>query len=305
MRPYHKSGPPKKSSQRILGDYLFIAPQFILYFSLTILPFIIAIPILFTDKANFLDTEPEYIGTENFTKIFTDEAVMKDFWPAFRRTVTFTGLNYLSVFIFGLTLALLMFEFGFNRAIFTVIYLPWMASSLAIGYIAVMLFSESAGTVNLILKEMGIFEKGINIKQGYGTTAILPFIVGWRSAGFNMAIFLSGLMSIPRETIEASIIDGANYWQRLTRIYFPQMVPSFVIVTIFCMIGSFGIFDELVAMGGLYQNEEAEFLSIIFFRYGFGADRLALGMTLALETFLPLVLIAVGLQYLQRKYQNV
>jgi hypothetical protein len=56
-------------------------------------------------------------------------------------------------------------------------------------------------------------------------------------------------------------------------------------------------------MGALYVNPEAKFLSIIFFTYGFQINRLSLGMTLALETFLPLVLVGVVLQHLQRRAQ--
>jgi ABC-type sugar transport system permease subunit len=126
-------------------------------------------------------------------------------------------------------------------------------------------------------------------------------MVGWRYAGYNMAIFLSGLLAIPKETIEASIVDGASYWQRLTRVYFPQMWPSFILATTMCLIGSFTVFDELVAMGALYVNPEAKLLSVLFFTYGFQVERLAMGMTLSMQTFLPLILIGIGLQWLQRK----
>jgi multiple sugar transport system permease protein len=110
-------------------------------------------------------------------------------------------------------------------------------------------------------------------------------------------------MTIPRETIEAAIVDGASYWQRLIWVYFPQMVSSFIIATIFCLIGSFGVFDELVALGGLYQNPEAKFLSILFFDYGFLRNRLAMGMTLAMQVGIPLVILGVLLQRLQRYLQ--
>ena len=81
------------------------------------------------------------------------------------------------------------------------------------------------------------------------------------------------------------------------------MIPSFIIATIFCLIGSFGVFDELIALGGLYQNPEAEFLSIIFFTYAFLRRRLAMGMTLALTVGIPLVIIGVLMQRLQRRLQ--
>ena len=79
------------------------------------------------------------------------------------------------------------------------------------------------------------------------------------------------------------------------------MVPSFTIATIFALLGSFKVFDELVALGGLYQNDSAEFLSILFFRWGFSQNKLALAMTLAVMTFVPLMIMAIGLQWHQRR----
>lgn len=293
----------KMERRRILGDYAFMAPQLLLYLAFTILPFFVAIPTLFTDKLHFFDTRWSYIGFDNFTRVFADEVIKNDFMPSLARTVRFTILNYAMVYVFGLTLALLMYEIGFKGGFFTVVYLPWMVSGLAVGYLVVMLFSRSTGTANHILLELGWIQKPIDVKLPTGTTVILPIVVGWRAAGFNLAIFLSGLMGIPQETIEAAIVDGATYWQRLFRVYFPQMIPSFIIATIFCLIGSFGVFDELVALGGLYQNPEAEFLSILFFVYAFARRRLALGMTLSLEVGIPLVILGVMMQRLQRRLQ--
>jgi len=290
--------------RRILGDYVFLSPQLILYLVFTIIPFFVAMPILFTDRLTFFDNTVDYVGPANFEEIFIEASTTaKDFWPALDRTVRFTILNYVMVYVFGLTLALLMYQVGFRGGFFTIIYLPMMLSGLATGFVATMLFSRSTGTVNLLLLELGWIQNPIDLKLPTGTTVLLPILVGWRYAGFNLAIFLSGLMNIPTETIEASIMDGTSYWQRLIYIYFPQMVPSFIIATIFCLIGSFGIFDELIAMGAMYGNQQAVFLSILFFRYGFSQERLALGMTLAMEEGIPLVILGVLLQRLQKRLQ--
>jgi ABC-type sugar transport system permease subunit len=303
-----KSGEKKKKMskmerQKMHRDWLFILPQLSLFVLLTIVPFLVAIPYLFTDMSQFNDPQINQIGLKNFTAIFDDPSVQRDYFPALQRTVIFVILNYTTVFIFGLSLALLMYEVGFNGGFFTVVYLPLMISGLAVGYLAVMLFSRESGTVNLLLMELGLIEKGIDIYSPGGTAFILPAMVGWRYAGFNMAIFLAGLLSIPKETIEASIVDGASYWQRLWRVYFPQMWPSFILATTMALIGAFAVFDELVAMGALYVNPEAKLLSILFFTYGFQVERLALGMTLAVETFLPLVILGIALQRLQRRVQ--
>jgi multiple sugar transport system permease protein len=293
----------KLERARALQDWAFISPQLVIFVLLTIVPFFVAIPILFTDMAQFNDPQINAVGLRNFTALFTDSGVQADYLPALRRTIIFVIFNYTTVYIFGLSLALLMYEVGFRGGFFTIVYLPLMVSGLAVGYMAVMLFAKETGTANLLFLKAGLIKTPVNIYSAGGTAFILPLLVGWRYAGYNMAIFLSGLLSIPMETIEASVVDGASYWQRLMRVYFPQMWPSFILATTMCLIGSFAVFDELVAMGALYVNPEAKLLSILFFTYGFQIDRLAMGMTLALETFLPLVLLGVVLQRLQRRVQ--
>lgn len=290
-----------RDRQRILWSYVFLAPQLILYLLLTIVPMIVAVQVLFTDRLTFTDVDWEYVGLNNFAELVNDSVLQETYVAALGRTLQFTALNYIIVFILGLTLALLMYEIGFRGGFFTIIYLPYMLSGLALGFMAVMLFSESTGTVNLILDRLNLLGDPINIKEEAGTTIILPILVGWRMAGFYMAIFLSGLLALPQETIEAAIVDGATYPQRLWHVYFPQMIPSFIIATIFALFNSFNVFDELVALGGLFQNEAAEFLSIIIFNYGFARNRLALGMTLAVITFIPLTIAAFFLQRLQRR----
>lgn len=290
-----------RERRRILTDWVFITPQLVLFVGLTIIPFLIAIPILFTDMSSFNDPQVNWVGFRNFTVLFTDPSVQRDYLPALQRTLVFVFLNYMTVYLFGLSLALLMYEIGFRGGFFTIVYLPLMISGLATGYTAVMLFSRTTGTANLLMLELGLLKKPIDIYSAGGTMFILPLLVGWRYAGYNMAIFLSGLLGIPRETIEASIVDGASYWQRLRQVYFPQMIPSFIIATTMALIGSFAVFDELVAMGALYYNPEAKLLSVLFFMYGFQVERLAQGMVLALETFLPLVVLGVVLQRLQRR----
>ena len=293
----------RREARRILRDWVFILPQLVLFVGLTILPFIVGLPIMFTDRLSFTDTDVEYVGFDNFARVFTEPGIRDEFFPALARSVRFTLLNYAMVFIFGLTLALLMYEVGFKGGFFTVIYLPMMLSGLAVGFMATMLFSRSTGTLNLLLLDLGLIQKPFDIKAASGITYILPLLTGWRYAGFNMAIFLSGLLAIPTETIEAAIVDGASYWQRLVRIYFPQMIGSFLIVTTFCLLGSFNIFDELVALGAMYGNQEARFLSIVFFDYGFKLGRLSVGLTMAMELGIPLFIVGLLLQRYSRRFQ--
>ena len=303
---------PKKllttERKRTLWEVVFVAPQLILYVGLTIVPLIISIPIVLTNRANFTDLTVDAVGLSNFVNIF--QFPLSDiFFSALARTVLLTFLNYVTVFAFGLTLALLLFEGKFGGLFFTIIYLPYMLSGFGVGILLIMLFSRDQGSLNLLFMEMGVLKTPFDIKDPSITAVALPLVLGWRYAGFNMALFLSGLLSIPIETIEASRVDGASYLQRLRYVYLPQIVPSIIIATIFCLIGSFGVFDEAVGLGAFYGNPAAEFFAISVFKMGFGTaigqqiGTLAEGMTMALVVFVPLTLMAAYLVRLQKRLQ--
>jgi ABC-type sugar transport system permease subunit len=287
--------------RRHLQNWVLLSPQLFLFLLLTVVPLFIALPMLFTDIGNFRDTTVNYIGLDNFTRLFRDPGLADEYSSAVMRTARFAVFNIIMVYVFGLTLALLMYEVGFKGGFFTLIYMPMMISGFALGFIALMLFGKSTGVVNQALQELGLLQAPIDIKSARGTALILPILVGWQYAGWNMAIFLSGLLAIPKETIEAAVVDGASYLQRLLRVYFPQMIPTIVIVLTFALMGSFRLFDQLAALGAFAGNEEAQFLSVFLVRYGFAANRLALALVISIETFLPLMLIAVFLQYVQRR----
>ena len=119
-----------RQTRELLVDLLYIMPQYALYLGLQILPFLIALPIIFTDQVDFLDVDVDYVGLANVTAPLSDR-----FFPALSRTVIFTITNYVMVFVYGFLLALAMFELisRFKRGFFTIIYMPWMVSGVGIG----------------------------------------------------------------------------------------------------------------------------------------------------------------------------
>ena len=131
MKQQLKASYRERQRRETAWDIAFLAPQFIIYFALTILPFIIAIPILMTDQIGFIDTDIDFIGLQNFANIFKSPMVDM-FLPAVKKTAIFMLINYSTVFIFGMTLALLMYEImtmlGINYIIIPI--LGWMGLKL-------------------------------------------------------------------------------------------------------------------------------------------------------------------------------
>jgi ABC-type sugar transport system permease subunit len=302
----------KNSFRELVTSLAYVVPQYSLYLALQIIPFLLAIPMIFTNQADFLDQNIQFVGFENITSLFTPP-LSDRFFPAVQRTIIFAVVNYCTVYVFGFLLALAMYELisRWKNTFFTIIYLPWMMSGIGIGFMMSMLFSRDTGTVNLLLEVLGFGQNIFDVRSDITMRVLLPMIYGWKSAGFNMALFLGGMLAIPYETIESAKLDGANYLQRVMHVYLPQIIPSIITATIFSAINSFGIFDELVGLQALWGNNNAEFLAVFIYQMGFGSGpsgglpigTLAQAITVSLLVFFPLMVGAFYLVKLQKKLQ--
>jgi ABC-type sugar transport system permease subunit len=293
------------------ASLLFAAPQFLLYFTFTLLPFLLSLPLAFMDYVNFSDRTPEFAGLGNFVAIFTNPALTALIWPTVLRTFVFMLANYGTVLLFGLGLALMMYELStrIQKMFFVIVYLPYIISGLGVGMFIELLLARDTGSLNLLLQLVHVIRSPINLKTSGATLLALVVFVGWRYAGYNMAIFLSGLLTISVETIEAARIDGARYHQRLWRIYLPQMAPSIAIATISCLVGSFGIFEEPVGFGALYGNQQARLFAVTLFRMGAGGSmdmtgKLSEGVASTIVVAIPLLVLAFLIFRWQRRRQQ-
>ena len=93
----------------------------------------------------------------------------------------------------------------------------------------------------------------------------------WRNMGTLMIIFLAGLQTIPEDVKEAAAIDGANAWQRFTRITLPLLRPTLLLGAVLLSVGYLQFFEEPFVMtkGGPLDST----LSISYFtfnQFGFG-----------------------------------
>ncbi|MEM2718728.1 MAG: sugar ABC transporter permease [Candidatus Bathyarchaeia archaeon] len=131
-----------------------------------------------------------------------------------------------------------------------IIFLPWVVSWASLGLMWTWLLRSSL--VDYLLGPFSNylpFRLGVSpLSQTSAAIWILSSIVVWRNLGYNTVLFLVGLKAIPKEIIEASMIDGASSWIRFRRITLPLMKPMIVFVTITTIIGTFQIYDPIRVM---------------------------------------------------------
>ncbi|MCX2947432.1 carbohydrate ABC transporter permease [Lentzea sp. NEAU-D7] len=84
-----------------------------------------------------------------------------------------------------------------------------------------------------------------------GINTVLPSIVNialWSNLGYNMVIFYAALQAVPREVLEASVVDGAGPVKQALRIKAPLVRGAIVTVGIFTLIWALQLFTEPVLL---------------------------------------------------------
>ena len=236
-----------------------------------------------------------YVGFENYEKLLEDRI----FWKALRNTFVYTAVVVPFSFGLGLFVAIMIQSgvtmVGFYRAAY---FLPVTASILAMAIVWEFMLMPNIGLINLILDSVGAPMQNF-LTQKETALLSLAAIGIWQLTGFNMVLFLAGLVAIPRHLYEAAAIDGADSaWERLRLITWPMLGPVSLFVVVISAIRSFQVFDtvEVLTAGG--PNKESEVLLHLMYLEGFAWFRTgyAAAITVVFLLFVLLMTLAqIGL----------
>ena len=125
-----------------------------------------------------------------------------------------------------------------------------------------------------------------------GESLITPAVIGsflWIWTGFSMMVIAAGLASIPRETLEAARVDGANEWQVFRRVTVPLLWPVILVVVVTLMINVLKIFDLVLIVPPGNVQDDANVIALELWKVGFGANDVGLASALGVLLFLLVV----------------
>lgn len=243
---------PRKTRSPLRRDGLaalgFLAPSGAGFLLFVLTPTLAVFYLSFFDW-NLL-SDGTFVGANNFIRLFSDSRL-----AAVYGSTTFMALAILAInIVIGLILAVLLetkmprFIRGFFRLSFL---FPFVISSSAVALIWRFLLNKDLGLVNYWLGLLGIPHI-----DWLGSSTFAPISVilvsSWKTLGFSILVYIAGLQSIPLELREASIVDGANAWQRFWRITLPLLSPTVFFLVVINTINAFQIFAEprVLTQGG-------------------------------------------------------
>jgi ABC-type sugar transport system permease subunit len=174
-------------------------------------------------------------GLTNYRLVFED--------PVFFQVVANNGKLLFSVPIMtllALFLAIVLFERVRGWMVYRgIVFMPYILAIPVVGTTFVYLLGLN-GILNTLLRGIGL---SVLAQDWIGSANwVIPSIAAviiYRELGFGVVLFLARLMSLDKEILEASEIDGANWWQKHAYITLPQMsgvIEFFVVVELITML---------------------------------------------------------------------
>jgi multiple sugar transport system permease protein len=264
-----------------------VAPALVFVLAFTVYPLSQLIWMSLHDWS--LISPPRFVGLGNYRRAFSDS----QFWVSFVFTLKYTAIITPVLIAGGYLLALLTARNSpLRRFTRTVVFVPVVIGLGVSSLLWYWLFSPDFGLVNRALADLGLISRPIlwlGVDADLSNLAISASVV-WKVIGFGMILFVGAIQAIPTEVVEASMVDGASYRQRVARVILPLTLRMVLLVTLVSVIGSLLAFDQFYIMtAGQPQNATA---TSVFYVYLNSFPYLKLGYGAALSMILAVTILA-------------
>lgn len=246
---------------------IFIAPALTLFVAVLIIPMFQMIYYSLCDYAAL--TPPQFIGFENYKKLFFKDATFR---IAFKNSIFFMIFSAITQQIAGLLLAVMLTNIPKGRNLFkNIYYLPCVLSSAALGLLWAFMFNPKIGINNLLAK-LGI-EGPLWLMDSSGFIVlpmwVIAFVSLWQYVGQTMMLYMAQITGISRDIYEAASIDGASKAKSFRYITLPLIKPMVVTSLSLNCIGSLKFFDLVYNMTQGGPNHRTEVLATELYAEGF------------------------------------
>lgn len=222
--------------------YVMIFPAYCIFTIFILVPIAV---VFYYSITNFnMYTTPELVGLKNYINLFTDE----DFLISIKNTLFYSVFTLFPQLALGLLVAVLLYRKSKLLPIFrTAFYIPNVMSMVCISMVWLWVFDPTYGVLNLVLKSFGASTKMWLQDPDMAMFCVILMSI-WKSCGYSMVIFLSGLTSIPDSLYEAASLDGGTALQKFWHITWPMLRPTTFFLLVTGIVNSFSVFEQVNIM---------------------------------------------------------
>lgn len=281
---------------------LFIAPGLIGFVIFILIPVIFSLTLSFMDW-NFMKglDAMEFIGIANYKKLFSDST----FLVSYKNNLVFTLVSIPVLIVLGMVFAAVMNKYIYgNNFVRVFIFIPYIASVVAVCSVWMVLMHPDYGPINQFLMSIGIKNPPRWLADFNWSLPSIMIVYVWQQVGYYAIVFMAGLKSISEDVYEAAGIDGAGPIRQFFSITVPLVAPTTFFLVTMGIIGSFKVFDHISVLTGGGPGTSSSVMAYYIYKKAFEDFDMGYANTLAWALFF-LIFIVTMVQYrAQKKFSN-
>jgi ABC-type sugar transport system permease subunit len=282
-----------------LTGLLLVLPALLIILGITLQPILTTFYLSFFNASLSKLAANVYIGLENYVKLLSDPV----FWVTIQRTLYFTIVSVGLELLLGLGIAQLIQSkppgWKFLRVS---LIIPWAVPTIVNGTMWRWIYNADYGAMNALLVQLGFISK-------YQPWLTRPFVAMnlviladiWHSMPFIALILQAALATLPPDLDEAAAVDGANAWQRFTKIRLPLLRSAILVALVIRTVEAFRVFDiiyVITAGGPAYGTVTISYLTYLE-TFSFGH----IGRGAALSFLISAFTLAMAIIYIRFLYR--
>ncbi len=278
--------------------YLFVLPATVLYLTFVIAPVIVTTILAFAYYDPMLGSQ--WVGFDNFIRFFTDQRSLQILWNTLRFALFAVTFNVSIGLVLALALNRAMpgWLLYFFRLAF---FLPVIIAAAFVSIVWTYFYGDDLGVINYYLRLIGLPGVRWLTDAGQAMTSIIIMDV-WKNTGFFMIIFIAALQGVPKNILEAAVMDGTPAWRQFFRITLPYISPVVFFCIVYASIGALQVFESIVILTQGGPGDATRSLSIQIVEEGFGSFQIGYAASISVVMTVIILIITAIQQILSRKW---
>ncbi|WUH88491.1 sugar ABC transporter permease [Amycolatopsis sp. NBC_00355] len=270
-----------KKAERKLGLWL-CAPAFVVMIAVTGYPILYSIWLSLQRYDLRFPAQQEFVGFDNYGAVLSNSY----WWTAFGTTMFLTFVSVAIEFVLGMALALVMHRTLVGRGLVrTVALIPYGIVTVVAAFSWYYAWTPKTGYLaNWLASD------GAPLTDQWPSLFIIIAAEVWKTTPFMALLLMAGLALVPDDLLKAAAMDGANGWQRFTKVMLPVMKPAILVALLFRTLDAFRIFDNIYVLTGGAQDTGS--VSMQTYDNLVKGLNLGIGSTMAVLIFITVAIIA-------------
>lgn len=230
-----------------------------------------------------------FVGFDNYARVLASPG----FLTALLQTIGYVVTTLILELVIAMPIALLLNrQTRGARSLRLVVAIPIMIAPIVASLAFKFLFSNGYGFINAALQAVGVPAPSwfASVWLARGTVLVTNM---WLALPFVILVLLAGLSNVPHELNEAARTDGANAWQRFSRITLPLLKPAILIVLVIRLADAFRVFDSVYVLTGGGPANSTDVMSSYLYRLMFSSTDFS-GSSAATVMFVIVVGVCAG-----------